>query len=235
MWLLTAFVANLSSITFYFCRHSVNVDNVLFQYFVGVFADNSSPIAPGWRHRQSTVANIHRRNQQASHHMAGIVWINFHFRIVFFFNGTFDNVTQAGSNFHPSVPESFFRTLMGVHPDSKRFQQPAKLFSAVREDLPAEFDSRLQWPNCPTIREIRDQGSCGSCWAFGAVEAMSDRVSWPGCLEFPTLEVFIWINFLFVFVLFVQTCIHSNGTENVHISADDLVSCCHTCGFGCNG
>nr|P81494.1 RecName: Full=Cathepsin B; AltName: Full=Cathepsin B1; Contains: RecName: Full=Cathepsin B light chain; Contains: RecName: Full=Cathepsin B heavy chain [Coturnix japonica] len=25
--------------------------------------------------------------------------------------------------------------------------------------LPDTFDSRKQWPNCPTISEIRDQGS----------------------------------------------------------------------------
>ena len=30
--------------------------------------------------------------------------------------------------------------------------------------LPESFDAREQWPNCPTIKEIRDQGSCGSCW-----------------------------------------------------------------------
>lgn len=30
--------------------------------------------------------------------------------------------------------------------------------------VPKMFDSREQWPNCPTIKEIRDQGSCGSCW-----------------------------------------------------------------------
>lgn len=47
------------------------------------------------------------------------------------------------------------------------------------EELPENFDSRENWPKCPTIQEIRDQGSCGSCWAFGAVEAMSDRVSSP--------------------------------------------------------
>lgn len=30
--------------------------------------------------------------------------------------------------------------------------------------LPKEFDARKQWPNCPTIGQIRDQGNCGSCW-----------------------------------------------------------------------
>jgi len=34
---------------------------------------------------------------------------------------------------------------------------------------------REQWPNCPTLKEVRDQGNCGSCWAISAVEAMSDR------------------------------------------------------------
>ena len=30
--------------------------------------------------------------------------------------------------------------------------------------LPKEFDAREEWPHCETISEIRDQGSCGSCW-----------------------------------------------------------------------
>lgn len=65
---------------------------------------------------------------------------------------------------------------MGVHPNSKTFLGPPKSFEFFGAELPEQFDSRTQWPNCPTIQEIRDQGSCGSCWAFGAVEAMSDRV-----------------------------------------------------------
>ncbi|EJW88238.1 cathepsin B5 [Wuchereria bancrofti] len=45
-----------------------------------------------------------------------------------------------------------------------------------------------------------------SCWAVAAVEAMSDRI-----------------------------CITSKGKKQVILSADDLLSCCKTCGFGCFG
>jgi cathepsin B len=73
-------------------------------------------------------------------------------------------------------------------------------------NLPDSFDSRTQWPMCPTIAEIRDQSDCGSCWAFGAVEAASDRI-----------------------------CIDTNGANKAHLSAEDMVGCCTECGFGCDG
>lgn len=72
--------------------------------------------------------------------------------------------------------------------------------------LPTNFDARQQWAKCESLRNIRDQSSCGSCWAFGAVEAMSDRI-----------------------------CIASGGNIQVSLSADDLLSCCKSCGFGCDG
>jgi len=40
---------------------------------------------------------------------------------------------------------------------------------------PDNFDSRTQWPGL--VHPIRNQLRCGSCWAFGAAGALSDRHS----------------------------------------------------------
>lgn len=82
-----------------------------------------------------------------------------------------------------------------------------KTFTAAElTDVPASFDSRTAWSTCPSISLIRDQSSCGSCWAFGAAEAMSDRI-----------------------------CIGSKGAKKVLVSTENLLACCWYCGMGCNG
>jgi cathepsin B len=74
---------------------------------------------------------------------------------------------------------------------------------STNTELPATFDSRTQWPSC--VHPIRDQGQCGSCWAFAASEVLSDRF-----------------------------CIASNGAVNVVLSPQDLVSCDKS-DYGCEG
>lgn len=68
---------------------------------------------------------------------------------------------------------------------------------------PANFDARTKWGN--KIHPIRDQGRCGSCWAFGATESVSDRFA-----------------------------IDSNGSIDVILSPQQLVDC-DKGDYGCGG
>jgi len=72
----------------------------------------------------------------------------------------------------------------------------------LQNDLPANFDWRAV-SDC--VHPIRDQQRCGSCWAFGATEALSDRF-----------------------------CIASKGAVDVVLSPQDMVSC-DNWDLGCNG
>merc|ERR1712017_56040 len=61
-------------------------------------------------------------------------------------------------------------------------------------DIPDEFDSATNWPQCAkVINDIRDQSNCGCCWAFGGTSAASDRL-----------------------------CIATNATLSVPLSAQDV-------------
>eukprot|EP01130_Rhizamoeba_saxonica_P009049 TRINITY_DN3673_c0_g1_i1.p1 TRINITY_DN3673_c0_g1~~TRINITY_DN3673_c0_g1_i1.p1 ORF type:complete len:308 (+),score=58.16 TRINITY_DN3673_c0_g1_i1:30-953(+) len=70
--------------------------------------------------------------------------------------------------------------------------------------FPASFDARKQWGAC--VHPVRDQGQCGSCWAFGCTESLSDRF-----------------------------CISTNKTIDHVLSVEELVSCNLWGLEGCSG
>ena len=83
-------------------------------------------------------------------------------------------------------------------------------FKLGAQDIPESFDVREAWPKCASITgHVRDQSNCGSCWAFGSVEAFNDR-----------------------------HCI-TTGDSTTLFSPEDVAACCSGvhCQFsmGCNG
>jgi len=78
------------------------------------------------------------------------------------------------------------------------------VYSGRLNDIPDHFDHReTETKDC--IHPIRDQGSCGSCWAFAVSEMASDRA-----------------------------CILSGKEVNLVFSPQHLVDC-DTQESGCNG
>ncbi|KAG5490474.1 hypothetical protein JKF63_00594 [Porcisia hertigi] len=116
--------------------------------------------------------------------------------------------TASADNGHLVKGKSLseLRSLMGVLSTETSAVSP-RIFSneELQEDLPESFDAAEHWPQCPTIGEIRDQSSCGSCWAIAAAEAISDR--------YCTIA----------------------GIPDRRISTANLLSCCFVCGMGCQG
>jgi len=99
------------------------------------------------------------------------------------------------------------RRLLGVLPGKRPFVPRLAAADVDPSAVPTDFDARTGFPKCESIiSQIRDQASCGSCWAFGGASAMSDRL-----------------------------CIATAGAVAVPLSTEDLVSCCDSCGMGCDG
>ncbi|RZC42037.1 Peptidase C1 domain containing protein, partial [Asbolus verrucosus] len=76
-------------------------------------------------------------------------------------------------------------------------------------NIPENFDARTKWPHCKSLRTIRNQGVCGSCWAVSSAATISDRF-----------------------------CIAINGSTQFEFSAEDILTCCSTCmstNNGCEG
>ncbi|XP_025418162.1 cathepsin B-like cysteine proteinase 3 [Sipha flava] len=116
---------------------------------------------------------------------------------------------KAKQNFPPNTPRERIVRLLGSQSVSNVLKSPVKDNDPLYvedSEIPSEFDARTQWKYCSTIGLVRNQGNCGSCWAFGTTSAFADRL-----------------------------CVATDGSFDQLISAEQLTFCCHRCGFGCHG
>jgi len=101
-------------------------------------------------------------------------------------------------------------TFLPGEPEFVPFETFKTEFATADGAVPDAFDARTGFAQCANIiGHVRDQSSCGSCWAFGSTEAFNDRY----CIK--------------------------TGDAKTLFSPEDTVSCCSglTCSFsmGCNG
>ena len=82
-------------------------------------------------------------------------------------------------------------------------REEAPTNAQARITIPATFDSRTQWSNC--VFAIRNQQSCGACWAFSSAMALGHRL-----------------------------CVATNAAKKVVLSPDYMVRC-DTANMACKG
>eukprot|EP00727_Mastigamoeba_balamuthi_P010395 m51a1_g5979 putative cathepsin b-like cysteine protease (316) ;mRNA; r:244286-245342 len=74
---------------------------------------------------------------------------------------------------------AFARPLPSIAELADNNSQPSEQTVTPRSELPLSFDALAEprFANCRDImKNIRDQKHCGSCWAVGSIQTMSDRL-----------------------------------------------------------
>jgi hypothetical protein len=88
-----------------------------------------------------------------------------------FFKERFKKPNVYGSPFNTKIHTLKSRKFVGV---------PEKVYTPKQlVGLPEHLDCRMKWPTC--IGKIRNQGQCGSCWAFVTAEVLGDRYCTISC------------------------------------------------------
>ncbi|KAG8301348.1 hypothetical protein J6590_055116 [Homalodisca vitripennis] len=117
-----------------------------------------------------------------------------------------DTTWTAKRNFDPSLNKRYLRNLLGWKRRPGGSKLPQLPDDLDNIEVPKHFDARKKWKNCISLQQVRDQGPCGSCWAVAAAAAFTDRC-----------------------------CIATKTAFNGHLSAEELLCCCSSCGLGCDG
>lgn len=85
-------------------------------------------------------------------------------KMVSFINSKADNTWRAENNKFNNRSRDAIKSLMGVLSMNQTHSIEVLTHPRIvrRSLIPDTFDARTEWPDCPSIKEIRDEGNCGN-------------------------------------------------------------------------
>ncbi|KAL0240868.1 hypothetical protein GEMRC1_006104 [Eukaryota sp. GEM-RC1] len=95
------------------------------------------------------------------------------YNTVLYVNSNPNSLWTASLN-HRFSHLSHFQLTSFINTQTSHQQSTQPTISHTPTSLPTSFDVREKWPGCPSYT-IRDQGHCGSSWAFSVIQVLSDR------------------------------------------------------------
>jgi len=126
---------------------------------------------------------------------------------------------KAGRNKFSELSEEELKKRLGLiitdkelDKAEKRKKQSKSLHSRDTRDLPDFFNWGDMYDGQNFITPVKDQGDCGSCWAFGAIAALESGIS----------------------VYYNNPTIYDDPPAPANLSEQDLISC-YFMGDGCSG
>jgi len=95
-----------------------------------------------------------------------------------------EEINAGNHSWTAAVPSKFLnlddvKNYLGAYlPGDAAYEEPEDgelHFDYGDIEVPESFDAEEKWPQCSVISNVRDQSSCGSCWAFGSVSSFESR------------------------------------------------------------
>eukprot|EP00978_Attheya_sp_CCMP212_P011411 scaffold28117_cov56-Attheya_sp.AAC.13 len=147
---------------------SIGLDQYTFEQYLVDFDKKYEPSTDQWIEHESqfyrNIKKILSHNEDNGMHRLGV------------------NAFTDGSDLPLGYDKSLHHSWKGKSAD--RISSSRKLSVSPHEmDLPFDVDtvdklpSSIDWRESKVVTEVRNQGGCGSCWAFSAIEVLESHVA----------------------------------------------------------